>query len=61
MVKPVPKNVQLNIAFPEHVKEAVDAAPLVDNAEPETIPEVQLILSEPLRLRPIEDIVRMRS
>ena len=59
MVIPVPDNVPVITALPEHAIEPVVRTPAVVSPSPDTIPEVQVISPEPLTLRPVEDIVQV--
>ena len=59
VVIPVPDNVPVITALPEHVIEPVVRAPVVVSPSPDTIPEEQVISPEPLTLNPVEDIVQL--
>ena len=56
---PVPDNVPVITALPEHVIDPVVRAPVVVSPNPDTIPEEQVISPEPLTVRPVEDIEQL--
>ena len=59
MVIPVPDNVLVISALPEHAIDPVVRAPVVVSPSPDTIPEVQVISPAPLILRPVEEIEQL--